>query len=69
MTSNLPTLALDGARPVLVHYTDRSGALMLRPGSLSGLGTLARSWRCWRLSPANFKRGIYDQIIGAYFLI
>jgi hypothetical protein len=51
MTSNLPTLALDGARPVLVHYTDRSGALMLRPGSLSGLGALARSRSGWWLSP------------------
>jgi len=31
MTSNLPTLALDGARPVLVHYTDPFQALFF-PG-------------------------------------
>jgi hypothetical protein len=28
MTSNLPTLALDGARPVLVHYTRIDQALL-----------------------------------------
>jgi hypothetical protein len=31
MTSNLQTLALDGARPVLVHYTDPFHALLF-PG-------------------------------------
>jgi hypothetical protein len=52
MTSNLRTLALDGARPVLVHYMDR----FRRSYSSAGLSERAGSARAfvegWRLSPA-----------------
>ena len=35
MTSNLRTVALDGARPVLVHYTDPFQALLFPGGTLA----------------------------------